>query len=321
MWYRPSYKVQIGSETFEAGSLSVISIHTSLSMEIPADSCEILFGTDSKSSKIQEGDEILIQLGYEDRLGTVFKGLADNVEHGISVIRVLGLNLISKFFKTKVNQVYEDQPAGKIVSDLTEKAGLKVEEASNGLRFPLYVVDDRRDVYKHIRDLAEKCGFNSYMTVENKLVFKKYGRKEPHVFEYGKNVIEIEADRWEPPFASIQVQGESPASFKGADTSHWLTKREVKGSAGRGNALLIEDPTVRDGDTAQKVAKARLDALMRSLSGTVKTLGEANVKLGDTIELRGMERSEMNGEYQVRSVEHVLNRIEGFVTFIGWRKY
>jgi len=318
---RPSYKVEIGPETFESGTSNVISIHVSLSMETPADSCEILFGIDSKSSKIKEGDEILIQLGYEDTLEDVFRGLVDNVEHGISEIRVLGLNSTSKLLKTKVNQVYENQSAGEIVSDLAQKAGLEVEDASNGLSFPLYVVDDTKNVHKHIRELAEKCGFDFYMTTENRLVFKRYESEEPHVLEYGKNIIEVEADKWEPLFTNIQVQGESPSSFKGADTSHWLTKREVEGSAGSGNKLLIEDPTVRDKDTAEKVAKAKLDALMRSFSGTVRIVGEADMKLGDTIELKGMQRSEMNGEYQVRSVEHLLSKREGFTTLIGWRKY
>jgi len=316
---RPSYKVEIGSETFESGTSSVISINASLSMETPADSCEILFGIDSRSSSIREGDEILIQLGYEDRLEDVFRGLVDDVERGISEIRVLGLNPTSRLLRTKVNRVYENQSAGEIVSDLAEEADLEVEEASNGLRFPLYVVDDSKNVYKHIKDLAEKCGFDFYMTRENKLVFKKYEREEPHVLEYGKNIIEIEADKWEPLFTNVQVQGESPASFRGADTSHWLTKRRVEGSAGSGSKLLIEDPTVRDRDTAEKVAEAKLEALRRSLSGIVKILGKADVKLGDTIELKGMQRSEMNREYQVRSVEHLLSKREGFTTLIGWK--
>jgi len=318
---KPSYKVEIGPETFKLGCPSIISIQVSLSMETPADSSEILFSVDDKNSNIKEGDEILIQLGYDDKLEDVFKGLVDNVERGTSQIRVLGLNQTSRLLKTKVNQVYENQSAGDIVSDLTEKGGLKVEEASNGLRFPLYVVDDSKNIYKHIKDLAEKCGFDIYMTTENKLVFKKYQREEPHVLEYGKNIIEIEAHKWEPPFTNIQVQGESPASFKGADTSHWLTKRKIEGSTGSGNALQIEDLTVRDKDTAEKVAKAKLEALMRSVSGTVKIVGKAEVKVGDTIELRKMKWSELNKEYQVRSVEHLLSKRDGFVTILGWRKY
>lgn len=318
---KPNYKIQIGSETFEPGVQSpVVSIQVSLDMDIPADSFEIIFGQSSKGSKIKEGDETSIQLGYEDKLEEVFKGAVDNVEPGISEIRVTGLNFASKLLELRTNQLYENQTAGGIVSDLAKKASVSTEEISDGLNFSMYVVDDSKNAYKHIRDLAEKCGFDVYMTNENKLVFKKYERKEPHVLEYGKNIIQADLQEEKPMFAGVVVQGESPSSFKGADTSHWLTKREVEGMVGSDARLSIQDPTVRDKDTAQKVAEARLDTLTRTVSGTVKIVGNAEIKLGDTIEIKGMPNSKMNGEFQVRSIEHHLSKTAGFTTLIGWRK-
>jgi len=184
----------------------------------------------------------------------------------------------------------------------------------------MYVVDDSKNAYEHIRDLAEKCGFDVYMTTENKLVFKKYERRELHVLEYGKDIVQADLTEEKPRVSGVVVQGESPSSFEGADTSHWLTKRQVKGVAGSGAHLLIQDPTVRDKDTAEKVATAWLDALTRTLYGIVKAVGKAEVKLGDTIELKEMRNSKMNGVFQVRSVEHFLSKNEGFTTIIGWRK-
>lgn len=318
---KPNYKIQIGSETFEPGIESaVVSLLVSLDMDIPADSFEVIFGQSSKSSKIKEGDDASIQLGYEDQLEDVFKGAVDNVEPGISEIRVTGLNFASKLLELRTNQVYENQTAGGIVSDLANKAGVSTEEVSDGLSFPAYIVDDSKNAYEHIRDLAEKCGFDVYMTNENKLVFKKYESGEPHTLEYGKDIIQAELQEEKPLIEGIVVQGESPSSFKGADTSHWLTKRQVEGMAGSGARLLIEDPTVRDKDTAEKVAKARLDTLTRTLSGTVKIIGKAELKLGDTIEIKSMPNSNMNGDFQVRSVEHYLSKTAGFTTLIGWRK-
>ena len=318
---KPVYKIQIGRETFEPGASSeVISVRVCLGMDTPADSFEIVFGASNKSSKIREGDDASIQLGYENRLVDVFKGAVDSVEPGISGIRVTGLNFVSKLLELRVNQVYENQTAGGIVSDLANKAGIRTEEILDGISFPMYVVDDGKNAYDHIRDLAEKCGFDVYMSSENKLVFKKYERREPHVLEYGKDIIQADLAEEKPLVAGVVVQGESPSSFKGADTSHWLTKRQVEGLAGSGARLLIHDPTVRDKDTAEKVATAWLDALTRTLSGIVKAIGKAEVKLGDTIEIKGMRNSKMNGEFQVRSVEHFLSKTEGFTTFIGWRK-
>jgi phage protein D len=318
---KPAYKIQIGSETFEPGAKSpIVSLQVSLDMDIPAGSFEIVFGQSSKSSKIKEGDLASIQLGYEGDLKDVFKGAVDSVEPRISDIRAAGLNLASKLLELRTNQVYENQTAGGIVSDLASRAGVSTEDVSDGLSFPLYIVDDRKNAYEHIEDLAEKCGFDVYMTNENKLIFKKYERKEPQVLEYGKDIIQANVQEEKPIVAGVVVQGESPSSFKGADTSHWLTKRRVEGMAGSGARLLIQDSTVRDKDTAEKVAKARLDTLTRVVSGTVKTIGKAELKLGDTIEIKGMANPNMNGEFQVRSVEHYLSKTAGFTTLIGWRK-
>jgi len=318
---KPNYKIEIGSETFEPGAQSpVISLQISLDMDIPADSFEVVFGHSSKSSKIKEGDAASIQLGYEDSLEDVFKGTVDNVEPGIAEIKVTGLNFAWKLLELRTNQVYESQAAGDIVSDLANKAGVTTEDVSSGLSFPMYVVDDGKNAYEHIRELAEKCGFDVYMTSENKLVFKKYEREEPQALEYGKNIIQAELQEERPIVAGVVVQGESPSSFKGADTSHWLTKRQVEGMAGSGARLLVQDPTMRDKDSAEKVAKARLDTLTRTVSGTVKIIGMAELKLGDTIEIKGMLNPKMNGEFQVRSVEHFLNKTVGFTTLVGWRK-
>jgi prophage tail gpP-like protein len=318
---KPAYKIQIGSETFEPSAQSpVVGLRLSLDMDIPTDSFETLFGVNNKTTKIKKEDSASIQLGYEDNLTDVFKGAVDNVEPEISGIRITGLNFISKLLALRTNQVYENQSAGDIVSDLAGKAGVTTGDVSSGLKFPVYYVEDSKNAYEHIRDLAEKCGFDVYMTTDSKLVFKKYERTEPRVLEYGKNIMEVTLQEERPMVASVVVQGESPSSFKGSDTSHWLTKRRVEGVAGSGASVLIEDPTVKDKDTAEKVAKTQLDTLTRTLFGTVKIIGDSEVKLGDTIEIKGMPNSKINGEFQVRSVEHFLNKVTGFTTLIGWRK-
>jgi phage protein D len=318
---KPVHKIQIGSETFEPDASSdVISIRVSLDMDTPADSFTILLNASERTSKIKEGDDVSIQLGYEDRLVEVFKGAVDNLEPGISRTTITGLNFISKLLDLRVNQVYEKQAAGKIVADLAKKAGVETTEISDGLNFPMYVVDDSKNAYEHIRELVEKCGFDVYMTTENKLVFKKYERSAPHALEYGKDIIYAALTEEKPLVAGVVVQGESPSSFKGADTAHWLTKRKVEGVSGKGTRLLIADPTVRDKDTAAEVAKARLETLTRTLSGAVKTIGKPDVKLGNTVELKEMRNAKMNGEFQIRSVEQFLSKTEGFTTLIGWRK-
>jgi len=318
---KPDYSIQIGAEIIEPKVESpLVFLRINIDVDIPADCFEIMFGISSKTSKIKKEDDVSIKLGYKGDLKDVFKGTVDNVEPNISGIRVQGYNFATKLLKLRTNQVYENQTAGGIVTNLADKAGLSTEEVSDGIRFPLYFVDDNKNAFEHMSALAERCGFNVYLTSENKVIFKKFESQEPHVFEYGKNIIEINLQEEFSPITGVMVQGESPSSFKGADTSHWLTKRQVEGIAGSGTSLLIQDPAIRDKDTAETVAKAKLGMLERTVLGTVKIIGKADVRLGDTLEIKGMSNSKMNGEFQVIGVEHFLSKSSGYTTLINWRK-
>lgn len=318
---KPVFKIKIGSETYEPGSQSpVLRLDVDLNMDIPADSFEIILGVDDNTLNIKEGDDAIIELGYEGELKKVFTGSVDNVVPALTTLRVKGLNYASKLLELRVNKVFEKQTAGKIVSDLAKGSGVKEDTVKPGISFPYYVIDDSKNSYEHIKELAGLCGYDIYMTNENKLVFKNYEKKDTHTLEYGVNIIDADYDEDRPMIKSVNVQGESPSSFKGADTSHWLTKRSVDGLSGSGSGVLFTHPALRDKDTAAKVAKAIMDDLQRNLSGTIETVGNADVKLGDTLEVKGMSNSKMNGEFQVRSVEHQMSKSRGFITTIGWRK-
>jgi len=321
---KPTYKIKIGSETFEPGVQSpVSSVRVTQDIEVPADGFEVVLGVSEKTSTIKEGDEISIEIGYGDELKEVFKGAVDSAIPGISGVRVRGLNPATKLLELRVNNAYMDSKAGDIVNDLAGKAGVKTDEVSDGIKFPVYYLDDGKNAHEHILELARKCGFDVYMTPENKLVFKAYERSDPHALEYGVNIIEADVQEDRPVVKSVVVLGEGASSFKGAESWHWLTKKLVSGSQKsdlKGAELLIQDPSVKDSDAAAIVADSLLQEMTKTLCGTVKILGDAGVKLGDTIEIKGMGNSKMNGEFQVRSVEHEVSKATGFTTLIGWRK-
>ncbi|RLF10787.1 MAG: hypothetical protein DRJ62_04590 [Thermoprotei archaeon] len=317
---KPRFKVSIGPSTFEPGGLELIDLEVSVSMDSYLDQVKATFTHTPKTLRLRRGDEISVELGYEKGLKKVFKGVVKEVHVGTSKVKVVGYNDSHKLLELRVDQTYEGQSAGSIVSDLASRAGVSVEEVMDGLSFSQYVVDKRKSAYHHIRDLALKCGFDAYFNPNGELVFKRYEEKDVHEAHYGKNLIDVEVYEVEPLISGVVVYGESPASFKGADTSHWLAKREVEGSSGSGIKLSVYDPTVKDKDSAEKVAEALLRELVRAVKGYVKIVGRSEVKLGDTVEIKGVPYDAANGKYQVRTVEHVFNVDEGFTTSIHWRR-
>ena len=318
----PAYKIKIGSETFDSStSQDIISLSVDSDLNVPSSSFKILVKPGTKSSAIKNGDAVVIEMGFEGSLKKVLTGTVGTIESKISGVMVGGLSIASILTSTRINQVYEQQTVGAIVKDIIGSAGISDKEVEDGLSFPVYVVDDTKNVYTHMRELALKCGFDLFLTGDGRLVFKKYARQTPKPFKYGRDIIEAKV--YEPtPFASsVRVCGESPSSFKGADTAHVKSKKVVEGVAGNGNTtILIEDPTIRDKDTAQKVATAWLETFMTPLTGTLKVLGSSHVEPGDTIEIKEMPDDRMNGEFEVTAVNHIFNKNEGFVSIIDWAK-
>jgi hypothetical protein len=159
------------------------------------------------------------------------------------------------------------------------------------------------------------------MTDDEKLVFKKWDGGKKHTLEYAKDIIRVEGSDFSPLYSSAKVYGESPSSFKGSDTSHWLTKQEVKGESGTGPVLAMSDPAVRDQQTASTVAKAMSNRLEYTFSVHIKIVGNPEIKLGDTVILKGLPVSAFKGDLGVRGIEHYLSKNEGFTTTINcWMK-
>ena len=317
---KPAYKIKIGSTSFESSiNQDITSINVDLDIHVPSDSFTVTLKPGIKASTIRKGDPVVIELGYEDALNKVLTGAVHTIGAKISEVAVSGLSTSSVLTGMRINQVYEKQTAGAIVKDLAGRAGLGVKEVEDGLSFPMYVVDDMKNVYTHMKELARKCGFDLFFTGDGRLVFKKYVRQTPRSFKYGRDIIEAEVYEPTPVAGCVKVYGESSSSFKGADTAHWMAKKVVEGVAGSGSMIYcVEDPVIRDKDSADIMAAVYLEGIMTPLSGTLRVLGSAYTGLGETIYIMDMPDDRMNGEFEVASISHIFNKTEGFVSIVGW---
>lgn len=319
---KPAYKVKAGSETFDSSTSSeILSINIDCDINIPLDVFRITFKPGGKGNSIKRGDEASIELGYEGSTAKVFTGTVDSVEPRAGGAVVTGYSVASALTRLKVHQVYEKQTAGAIAKDLAQQAGVKAKDPSDGISFPMYVVDDSKSAYEHMRELAMLCGFDLYMLPDGQVSFKKYAPKKARPFKYGRDVLHSVVQELSAQVTSVKVFEESPSSFKGADTAHWLSKKVMGGTSGGGDqAYIIRHPAIRDKDTADKVAAAKLESLLVSLKGSIKTLGNPKVGLGDTIELKEMPDERMNGEFEVIKASHAFNVEQGYISTFGWIK-
>jgi hypothetical protein len=153
-------------------------------------------------------------------------------------------------------------------------------------------------------------------------MFKKYQAKEKNVIEYGKNLIKLNKVEQTKVIDSVKVLGESPSSSRGSQTTHWLSKQKVQGTAGNGggNEIIIEDRVIKDEDTDKHVADAVFERLNSGgFLVTAEVVGNPKIMLGDSVTIKRMPYEPMNGEYQARSVEHFFSKTSGFITTIKCR--
>jgi phage protein D len=322
--HKPAYLLRLGATTIDSTVdkvPQVVELAVMRDMDVPIDILNVnLAGINQL--KAQKGDGASLELGNNGTLVQVMAGKVEDVSLTFTGVVVSVVGIFSQLVHLRVDKVYLESQAGDIVRDLAQQAGIDVAEAQAGINFPSYTVNRGKNAYEHCHELAGKCGFDLYCNAERKLVFKKFIKtRGDHTLTYGIDVLSIDAFREAPFYDGVTVYGESPASLQGADTWNWFTKdfSNSSGSAGEKGGLLIQDPSIRVREAAATYAEAKLAWSKRmSVSGRATVLGKPEVKLGDAIEIKDCPNQDINGTFQIRSVRHLLNKEEGFVSEIGF---
>ncbi len=327
----PAYKLTLGGKivdtTDEPQASTVVDLKVELDMETPADRFVLAMG-EVGSFRPERQDEAKIELGYADNGGftQVMEGSVVRVQPGLERSRVVGESAAHALLRTFAEETFESKKAGQIVRQLAQRAGVEVGRVEDGLDLPAYVVDGRRSLYHHMRELADLSGFDLYVDAEGELIFEPFaGGRTVHVLEYGKHILELEALNTVPWAGRVEAFGESPGADRGDESWAWLSKdfSPSKGSAGSGDPLLLlERPVLRTAGAAQMAADAASTASeRRRLRIRLRLLGRPQIKLGDAIRLRDLPRQGLDGVHQVRAVTHRLSKRGGFTTTADLRSY
>lgn len=326
----PAYKLTIGDKivdtTNDPQASTLTDLLVLLDMDAPADYFRLVLGQVDGLNPNPE-DDAAIELGYADddsELFQVITGTITDAEPGLTWHRIIGHSNADILLHSHTNQTYESKSAGDIVRDLANRAGVNTASIEDGIRFPAYVIDGRRNVYQHMRELSDQCGFDVYINSDGELVFKRFsGGETIHLFDYAKHILELDLQHQRPAADSVEAFGESPASSASDEAWGWLTKdfSGSKGVAGNGVAVqLLQRPALRTAAAAQTAAAAALTGLQRrSLRGQLLTTGRPQIRLGDAIRIREAPDDAFNSTFQVRQVMHRLRKIDGFTTLIGFR--
>lgn len=317
-----SYKIKLGSTTYTANDKTLLlDLRSQASLQVPVNTCRIVLGI-PKNVQVAPKNPVSVELGYAKQTTLVFTGRVTRVDWEIDRVNIEAASAFSDLTLLRLNRVYEKSYAGDIVKDILKQVKLPFGKVENGIKFSVYTVGDRLTASEQLKTLGQQCGFDSYANERDRAIFAQYSPATTHTFAYGQDILNCRFEQPQTGIEKVEIYGESPASQgQGEQASSWLTKKEVKATAGSGaNILRVADPTARNQAVAQNIAKGMLTHLQRKQQGQITVIGAANVKLGDGIQTTKMPISQQNGSFKVTGVKHTINRRQGFLTAIAWEE-
>jgi len=306
-------------------------------MDVPADALRLRL---KERSGIAVGDDATLALGYEGEEETVFTGTVEAVYPAITGVAVRALGTMGDLLNLRASAAFTNQSAGSIVRDLLGRAGLSAGTVADGPVLPRYVVDRALSGYRHLKELADRLGYELYADCDGDVMFYAVGSAAGldapggalggllgaaagfagggESYAFGRQLLRAAAGRRDAAWGSVEVGGESPMSRRGDTTEHWLTTNDddCQGTAGDGDpTLLVRDPVARTKDLADRFAAGRLAVATRTAREvSIIVLGRPQVDLGDPITTGDVPDEEVNGTGYVRAIRHRFEEREGFVT-------
>lgn len=336
---KPSFALTIGSlsSSTESAVGGPRRMEVARDMDIPADALRVHL---MERGGVAVGDDVELQMGHDGDLELVFVGAVAVVRPALAGAQIVALGRMQKLLDLRSAAWYDGQSAGGIARDLIDQAGLDEGTVDDGPTLPRYAVDRRQSAFGHLKELADRLGFELYAARDGSIQFRALGAAANLDAaggllgaaagavtsllgggagdRFGEHLVEGSARRRAPAWGSITVGGESPMSGQGDSTVHWLTvdDADYRGESGDGDpSWLVFDAAARTKDLADRFAAGLLATAARTAHQvTIRVLGRPTADLGDPLQVAAVPDDLINGSGYVRAVRHLFGPEHGFVT-------
>jgi hypothetical protein len=339
---RPTFTLTIGSlsSTTDNPVAAPGSLVVDRAMDVPADALRVHL---RERAGVAVGDAVTLGLGHDGEEETVFTGAVEAVRPAISGVAVRALGKTHDLLNLRTSIIYVNQSAGSIARDLIGQAGLSAGTIDDGPVLPRYVVDRAVSGYRHLKELADRLGYELYTDRDGNIMFHALGPAGNldalggalgavagaaggllgaggESYAFGQQLLSAATGSRGFAWGTVEVGGESPMSGQGDTTEHWLTTDDADymGSAGDGGPeLLVRDPVARTKDLADRFAAGRLAVAARTVRETsISVLGRPQVDLGHTVAVTDVPDEMVNGSGYVRAISHRFGDEAGFLSEI-----
>ena len=172
---KPTFTLTIGSlqSTTKNPVGGLYRIGVERDMDIAADAARLWL---NKRSGGELGDPVTLKLGNDGDETTVFTGKVVALRSSLDGVILEALGSLNALLNLRTSRMHVNKTPGDIVSDLASAAGVTTGTVDSGPSLPRFALDSRLSAYAHIKDLADRLGYEVYADRDSKLNVSRAGR-------------------------------------------------------------------------------------------------------------------------------------------------
>jgi hypothetical protein len=326
---KPAFEVAFGGSSSDDWARALESITVEAGFAPAVDVVDVVLSARSDAPTVALDDTGSVSLGFgDDGPKKVFTGTVRAVHRTVSgKTRVVATNGGAILASLRVDAAYRQQGADSIVQDLASRAGVTTGNIASGDAgdLPSYIADSRRSAWEHIARLGLLDGPDAWIDADGALQYDSpSGGASVQTFEYGKDVIELDAVEMPARVGSAKVVGEGAAGSKGSDAWSWNLKdaSSVTATSGSGDpSVLVSAGAARSTQAAQAAADAIVArATLGKVEGRLLVPGAPTAAVGSVVTVSGAPEGSLNADWLVCGVRHRLVKAGGYTTLLVVRR-
>lgn len=332
----PTAKLKLNGEDAVNAGMAITSVRVSTSTSVDTDTAVVTIGNaydeiDRKLEwygKFKLGNTMEVELGYKDKLKTVFSGYVTAVhfqypKEGTPTVALTGMDMSFKLMRGQKIRTWKEKKVSDVAKEIASEYGLTAEVDDTGTKLP-YLAKGYRSDFQFLQDLALTHNYEFFI-VGKKLYFRKrFKTKTPiitlkymynlHEFTLEHNLSEqvsgVEVHGWD-----VKEQKRIVGTSNSVDKINKLPKTgpNILTSMGSGDFVEHVYANPETQSDANNLAKAILNArALKLVSGEGETVGLPELRAGVFIKVEGLS-SELDESYYVSRATHLLDQ-SGYIT-------
>ncbi|MBU0701246.1 hypothetical protein KKE26_08160 [bacterium] len=270
------------------------------------------------------GDEMQISMGF-DAPKKMIIGEIISVEPTFQKpfsMGIRGYDRLHRLTSGTKRLSFKKMKDSDIASSIASKIGLTPKVDDTSTVFP-YIFQNNQSDYEFLLERANRIGYEMFVEDKTFIFRKPQDNKSPlFTLNYDLELHSFSINmRAVPEGGKVEVRGwdiknkKEITSTVGGNTGRELLPQKITGKT----SDLISDEVVVDAADAENIAQARHDAMLKNvITGEGKCCGNPDIRIGKTVEIKGIG-DRLSGKYYVTSSVHTIND-EGYATTFKVRK-